>query len=125
MFKDVQVIKNPGALFNIGGCLHYVKDSFHLIKIWCNVQNWKFKVKISTEFNWLNSTDLNKKIPNLKRVKYVKSVKTSFSSVDTNLIQLDTDDVLATNTNATYADNDDDIIFEVTNNVVILITSCV
>ena len=34
-------------------------------------------------------------------------------SVDTNLIQLDTDDVLATNTNATYADNDDDIIFEV------------
>jgi hypothetical protein len=32
--------------------------------------------------------------------------------VDTNLIQLDTDDVLATNTNATYADNDDDIIFE-------------
>ena len=34
-----------------------------------------------------------------------------FSSVDTNLIQLDTDD-LATNTN-TYADNDDDIIFEV------------
>merc|ERR1711892_453537 len=31
--------------------------------------------------------------------------------VDTNLIQLDTDD-LATNTN-TYADNDDDIIFEV------------
>ena len=36
-----------------------------------------------------------------------------FVSVDTNLIQLDTDDVLATNTNATYADNDDDIIFEV------------
>ena len=32
-------------------------------------------------------------------------------SVDTNLIQLDTDD-LATNTN-TYADNDDDLIFEV------------
>jgi len=32
--------------------------------------------------------------------------------VDTNLIQLDTDDVLATNSNATYADNDDDIIFE-------------
>jgi len=31
-------------------------------------------------------------------------------SVDTNLIQLDTDD-LATNTN-TYADNDDDLIFE-------------
>ena len=56
-------------------------------------------------------------------MKYVKSVKTSFSSVDTNLIQLDTDDVLATNTNATYADNDDDIIFEVTSNVAILITS--
>lgn len=32
--------------------------------------------------------------------------------VDTNLIQLDTDDLLATNSNATYADNDDDIIFE-------------
>jgi len=32
--------------------------------------------------------------------------------VDTNLIQLDTDDALATSTNATYADNDDDIIFE-------------
>jgi len=32
--------------------------------------------------------------------------------VDTNLIQLDENDVLATNTNATYADNDDDIIFE-------------
>jgi beta-arrestin len=32
--------------------------------------------------------------------------------VDTNLIQLDTDDALATNTTATYADNDDDIIFE-------------
>ena len=74
----------------------------------------------------MNSTDLNKKIPNLKRAKYIKSVKLIFtSSVDTNLIQLDTDDVLATNTNATYADNDDDIIFEVTNNVVILITSCV
>lgn len=58
-------------------------------------------------------------------MKYVKSVKTSFSSVDTNLIQLDTDDVLATNTNATYADNDDDIIFEVTNHVPILITSFV
>ena len=121
MIKDVHVIKPTGGPFYIGGCLHYVKDSFHLIKIWCNVQNWKFKVKISTEFNWLNSTDLNKKKPNLKRVKYVKSVKTSFSSVDTNLIQLDTDDVLATNTNATYADNDDDIIFEVTSNVVILI----
>ena len=35
----------------------------------------------------------------------------NFFSVDTNLIQLDTDD-LATNTN-TYADNDDDLIFEV------------
>ena len=35
----------------------------------------------------------------------------NFVSVDTNLIQLDTDD-LATNTN-TYADNDDDLIFEV------------
>ena len=33
--------------------------------------------------------------------------------VDTNLIQLDTDDV-ATNSN-TYADNDDDLIFEVGN----------
>jgi len=32
--------------------------------------------------------------------------------VDTNLIQLEPDDVLVTNTNATYADNDDDIIFE-------------
>ena len=32
-------------------------------------------------------------------------------SVDTNLIQLDTDD-MASNTN-TYADNDDDLIFEV------------
>ena len=36
---------------------------------------------------------------------------TSIFAVDTNLIQLDTDD-LATNTN-TYADNDDDLIFEV------------
>ena len=33
--------------------------------------------------------------------------------VDTNLIQLDTDD-MATNSN-TYADNDDDLIFEVGN----------
>lgn len=33
-------------------------------------------------------------------------------AVDTNLIQLDTDDALATNTAASYADNDDDIIFE-------------
>lgn len=32
--------------------------------------------------------------------------------VDTNLIQLEPDDVLVTNTNSTYADNDDDIIFE-------------
>ena len=40
-----------------------------------------------------------------------------FFSVDTNLIQLEPDDVLATNTNATYADNDDDIIFEVKQNL--------
>ena len=33
-------------------------------------------------------------------------------AVDTNLIQLDTDD-MASNTNNTYADNDDDLIFEV------------
>ena len=37
--------------------------------------------------------------------------------VDTNLIQLDTDD-LASNTNNTYADNDDDLIFEVGKNFV-------
>ena len=37
--------------------------------------------------------------------------------VDTNLIQLDTDD-MASNTNNTYADNDDDLIFEVGNKFV-------
>ena len=40
-------------------------------------------------------------------------------TVDTNLIQLDTDD-MASNTNNTYADNDDDLIFEVGINLVCL-----
>ena len=44
--------------------------------------------------------------------KFPQTNLTSIFAVDTNLIQLDTDD-LATNTN-TYADNDDDLIFEVT-----------
>ena len=43
--------------------------------------------------------------------KFPQTNLTSIFAVDTNLIQLDTDD-LATNTN-TYADNDDDLIFEV------------
>ena len=39
-------------------------------------------------------------------------------TVDTNLIQLDTDD-MATNSN-TYADNDDDLIFEVSTYILLL-----
>ena len=50
---------------------------------------------------YLHYVDLIQKIDNIVNV-----------AVDTNLIQLDTDD-MASNTNNTYADNDDDLIFEV------------